>query len=247
MKRQGDASMTHSGTNSPSARDHQSGLSIVELMVVLAVIVILAVVALPNLLNGRISANEASVIQTMRSIASAQTTVKQLNVIDNDVSPDGAGEFAYLAEMSGSALLRGGAIALSVPVLSGKMGVVRNGVVTSSGYHFQLYMPGPNGVGVAEDDAGGKADATEVDSDLAEQYWLCYAWPARRSSTGNRVYAINQVGDVMLTDNRGNNQGYSGLGTAPAFDAAFVVANDMTAEFAVDSVGTDGGDWKPVR
>jgi len=226
-------------------RGSTAGLTITELIVVVAILVILAVVGLPSLLSGRISANEAAVVQTMRSVSTAQATLKQMNAIDNEGVPDGAGEYGYLAEMTGSSDLRGQGSTLGTPVLGGKLGVVRDGVVTANGYHFALYMPDADGVGVAEDANGGKADPGELDPKLAEQFWLCYAWPANRGNTGNRVYAINESGDIVRCDNRLPQ--YSGRGNPPEFDAAFLLDNDMTSGFAVDAQGADGAAWKPVR
>lgn len=226
-------------------RNPCAGLTLVEMMVVLVILVIIAVVGLPNLLNGRISANEASVVQTMRSVSSAQATLKQMNAIDNEGVPDGSGEYGYLAEMAGSAELRGQGGELPSPVLGGKMGVVQDGVVTANGYHYALYMPGAGGVGVPEDPGGGKADPAELDPKLAEQYWLCYAWPANEGNTGVNIYVINEIGDIIQSNNRV--QGYSGRSNPPEFDAAFLVDNDMTSGLAVDAEGADGGSWTAVR
>jgi prepilin-type N-terminal cleavage/methylation domain-containing protein len=54
-------------------RSKQSGFSLIELLIVVAIILIIAAIAVPNLLVARMSANEASAVQSLRTIQSAET------------------------------------------------------------------------------------------------------------------------------------------------------------------------------
>jgi type IV pilus assembly protein PilA len=50
------------------------GFSLIELLIVVAIILIIAAIAIPNLLRARIAANESSAVQSIRTINTAQVT-----------------------------------------------------------------------------------------------------------------------------------------------------------------------------
>jgi type IV pilus assembly protein PilA len=56
-----------------------AGFTLIELMIVVAIIAIIMAIAIPNLLRSRVQSNQSAAIQNLRTIVSAQTTYQATN------------------------------------------------------------------------------------------------------------------------------------------------------------------------
>jgi prepilin-type N-terminal cleavage/methylation domain-containing protein len=214
----------------------QTGFTLIELMIVIAIIAIIAAIAIPNLLSARLNSNETAAIATLRNIISAQSQFQ--STARADENNNGVGEYGSFGEMSGAVGVRGGSV-LNPPVLSTAFRAVNASRVSRSGYLYQMYLPLASGAGQAEAATGGYA-AGVLDADVSETTWCAYAWPANYGNTGNRTFFVNQGGDIIATES----STYTGA-TGPGANSAFTgTGATITGNAATGATGRDGNFWK---
>ena len=104
---------------------NEKGFSLIELLIVVAIILIIAAIAVPNLLRSRMAANESSTAQSMRTISTANTTYQSVYGIGYALDLSKLGPPAGGAVSSDSADLLDSALAIAPQ--------------TKSGYNFTTY------------------------------------------------------------------------------------------------------------
>jgi prepilin-type N-terminal cleavage/methylation domain-containing protein len=244
-------------------RKHESGFTLIELMIVIAIIAIIAAIAIPNLLAAKLSANEVAAIATLRNLASCQAQIQTSGKIDCD--NDGIGEYGSFIEMTGTAGVRKGFTAgapassdfttqgtqVNPPILSPALaGVSAVGFVTKAGYCFMIFLPDSTAgaalfcheqvatPGAVPTLAGGTG---KIGVDLSETTWCAYAQPVARTNSGNRRFFVSQAGDVMQSSNEKAKK--DGVTTAIVGNSAYL-GTGITSQIAVGTAGGDTDVWK---
>jgi type IV pilus assembly protein PilA len=145
-----------------------SGFSLIELLIVVAIILIIAAIAIPNLLRSRIAANQASAVGSLRTLNTAEITYS------STFNVGFSSNLVYLAPPLPSANPTSTAAGLIDSVLAG-VGAAGN-TSAKSGYSF-TYSPGAT-------DATGRTD-----------YYSFTAVPVT-DSTGTNYYFTDQSGVI---------------------------------------------------
>ncbi len=130
-------------------RNKQKGFSLIELLIVVAIILIIAAIAIPNLIRSKMAANEASAVATLRTLNTAEvvysSTYNVANTFANSLQSLGDGGTAGLctagfAPNSTAACLIDVAIENATTVTNAK-----------SGYVLTYPAPGANGYSINND------------------------------------------------------------------------------------------------
>jgi type IV pilus assembly protein PilA len=152
----------------------QKGFTLIELLIVVAIILIIAAIAIPNLLRSRMAANEASAVGAVRTIVTSQVTYQ---------STYNSGYAQTLPQLSGAA----GAVAacanaeLLDPTFNSTPAV-------KSGYQFGLAAA--SNVTVPTNGCGTTVDYETFD---------VIASPITEGQTGTRSFCDDQSGAIMYS------------------------------------------------
>jgi type IV pilus assembly protein PilA len=133
-----------------------NGFSLIELLIVVAIILIIAAIAIPNLLRAKIAANESSAVASTRTLITAETTY---------ASSWGSGYSPDLASMGGVAPCLT-ATATAACIIDVSLSVAP---FTKSGYKFAAVGNTP----VAGVNNGFEVNATPVVVDITGKRAFC--------------------------------------------------------------------------
>ncbi len=153
-------------------RKDARGFSLIELLIVVAIILIIAAIAIPNLLRSRIAANQASAVGSLRTLNTAQVTYASTYNV------------GYSSQLS---YLGGAATGIPTSTAAGLVDTVLAGTgntSSKSGYNFS-YTPSTNTTTNRTDTYVFNADPITAGTTGTNHYFTDQSGVIRQNSTAS--------------------------------------------------------------
>jgi len=144
-------------TGKHSTERRETGFSLIELLIVVSIILIIASIAIPNLLRARISANEASAANSIRTINAAQITYQS-----SYPTIGYAGTMAALGPGAAQGCPSSGPTPAASCLLDWVVAQATTPTTAKSGYYFGLTAVAGSGVNVGYTVGGAPASFNQT-------------------------------------------------------------------------------------
>ena len=151
-------------------KNRDKGFSLIELLIVVAIILIISAIAIPNLLRSKMAANESSAISSMRTLNTGEITYAAIYP-NSGFSPD-------MVSLGGSSAFcnSGAANTTAACIVDDVLAKAITPTTAKSGYYFTY-------------------GATATSGTVATAYTIAAA-PVNAGSTGQRYFFTDQSGII---------------------------------------------------
>ncbi|MBI3321081.1 MAG: prepilin-type N-terminal cleavage/methylation domain-containing protein [Candidatus Omnitrophica bacterium] len=174
-------------------RSGARGFTLVEIMIVVAIIALLAAIAIPNVLRGRTTANETAAVGNLRALVSSLEMERSVNNLYPDTT--GAAPGTFLAAMYGATCAAG---------------VVPDPDFGPPSFCLALIAPGGTVQGY---------NYTYANGITAGQTYSVLAVPTGVGTTGTRTFVATQTGLIRHCTGTGTAVNMTDATPAPTIDA----------------------------